>query len=89
MSVHIELCAFLCANFKLLWHNQITIAFLSYWIGSFCLQRVQKCLHTCGFDVISNILADVENLCKVNQLVLLEFFCSFSWMGLIIFRYES
>ncbi|ONI05050.1 hypothetical protein PRUPE_6G353600 [Prunus persica] len=27
-------------------------------------RRVQKCLHTCGFDVISNILADVENLCK-------------------------
>ncbi|KAB2629923.1 translational activator GCN1 [Pyrus ussuriensis x Pyrus communis] len=27
-------------------------------------KRLQKCMHACGFDIISNILADVENLFK-------------------------
>ncbi|TQD73974.1 hypothetical protein C1H46_040491 [Malus baccata] len=27
-------------------------------------KRLQRCMHACGFDIISNILADVENLFK-------------------------
>ncbi|XP_050384454.1 protein ILITYHIA [Argentina anserina] len=27
-------------------------------------RRLHKCLHRCGFDINSNVLADMENLCK-------------------------